>query len=73
VLFDVIPTFVDIVVALVVFAIRLDWTLAVVTFLVVLTYGAFRLSPPIFAYTLKVIQLSPASFLLVGGRGCGVL
>jgi ABC-type transport system involved in Fe-S cluster assembly fused permease/ATPase subunit len=32
VLFDVIPTFVDIVVALVVFAIKLDWTLAVVIF-----------------------------------------
>ncbi|KAF8267679.1 hypothetical protein EI94DRAFT_1729904 [Lactarius quietus] len=38
VLFDVIPTFVDIVVALVVFAVRLDWTLAVVIFFVVLAY-----------------------------------
>jgi ABC-type transport system involved in Fe-S cluster assembly fused permease/ATPase subunit len=51
VLFDVIPTFVDIAVALVVFAFRLDLTLAAVIFFVVLAYGAFRLSPPIFAHT----------------------
>ncbi|KAH9957336.1 hypothetical protein BC827DRAFT_1226357 [Russula dissimulans] len=38
VLFDIIPTFVDIVVALVVFAIRLDWMLTVVTFIVLSAY-----------------------------------
>jgi len=38
VLFDIIPTFVDIVVALVVFAIKLDWMLTVVTFIVLSAY-----------------------------------
>ena len=54
-LFDVIPIFIDIVVALVVFAVNVDWTLTVVTFFVVLAYGAFRLSSPAFVYTLKSI------------------
>jgi ATP-binding cassette subfamily B (MDR/TAP) protein 6 len=40
VLFDVIPTFVDIVLALIVFAIKLDWTLAIVFFVVMSAYGA---------------------------------
>lgn len=40
-------------VALGVFAYRLDWTLAVVTFFVVFAYGAFRLSSLAFVYTLK--------------------
>ena len=47
-LFDVIPTFVDIAIALIVFAIKLDWMLTVVTFSVVSAYGALRLSSPIF-------------------------
>jgi|SRR5712671_4683872 len=42
VLFDIIPTFVDIVVALVVFTIKLDWMLTVVTFIVLSAYGVFR-------------------------------
>jgi len=40
VLFDVIPTFVDMIVALIVFAIKLDWTLAIVFFIVMSAYGA---------------------------------
>ena len=43
VLFDVIPTFIDIIVALVVFAIKLDWTLTVITSFVVFAYGAWRI------------------------------
>ncbi|KAI0044969.1 hypothetical protein FA95DRAFT_1522067 [Auriscalpium vulgare] len=39
-LFNVIPTFIDIFVALVVFTYRLDWTLALVIFLVMVTYVA---------------------------------
>jgi ABC-type transport system involved in Fe-S cluster assembly fused permease/ATPase subunit len=42
VLFDVIPTFIDIVVALVVFTLMLDWTLTVVIFFVMFAYGAYR-------------------------------
>ena len=42
VLFDVVPTFADIAVAIVLFAIKLDWVLAVVTFVVMFAYGTFR-------------------------------
>lgn len=42
VLFNVIPTFIDIVVALVVFALKLDWMLTVVIFFVMFAYGAYR-------------------------------
>ena len=39
-IFDVIPTFADIVVALVLFAVKLDWILALVLFVVMFAYGA---------------------------------
>lgn len=43
-LFDVIPTFIDIIVALVVFMIKLDWTLSLVIFVVLSAYSAFWIS-----------------------------
>ena len=42
VLFDVIPTFIDIVVALIVFALKLGWILTVVAFFDAFVYGAYR-------------------------------
>ena len=66
-LFDVIPTFVDIVVALVVFAVELDWTLAVVTFFVVLAYGTFHLSSLTFLHT-QVYYIVVTSVVLTRWR-----
>ncbi|ETW80963.1 ABC transporter [Heterobasidion irregulare TC 32-1] len=40
ILFSVLPTFVDIIVALVVFTIKLDWTVSIVIFFVMFTYVA---------------------------------
>lgn len=56
-LFDVIPTFIDIIVALVAFAIWLDWTLTLVIFIVVSAYSAFRMSGSLFESVLNPIQL----------------
>lgn len=39
ILFNIIPTFVDIIVALVLFCIIFDWQLAMVVFLVMFAYG----------------------------------
>jgi ABC-type transport system involved in Fe-S cluster assembly fused permease/ATPase subunit len=70
VLFDVIPTFIDIVVALVVFTIKLDWTLTVVTFFVVFAYGTFCILV-IFIHLINSIQLWLAFFSHNDVRGCG--
>jgi ABC-type transport system involved in Fe-S cluster assembly fused permease/ATPase subunit len=44
ILFSIIPTFFDIVIALVVFAIRFEWTLTMVIFCVMVAYGRPSLS-----------------------------
>ena len=41
-LFNVIPTFIDIAVALVLFCVYFEWTLALVVFVVMAAYGACR-------------------------------
>ncbi len=52
-LFEVLPTFIDIIVALVVFAIELDWTLTLVIFLVLSAYSAFWIFCSFFEFVLK--------------------
>jgi hypothetical protein len=55
-MFDVIPTFADIVVALILFAVKLDRILAVVIFVVMFAYGAsWRPCGP-FVHALKLVQ-----------------
>jgi len=39
ILFNLLPTFVDIVIALVVFIVTFEWTLALVIFVVMVAYG----------------------------------
>lgn len=42
ILFNIIPTFFDIIIALVVFAIKFEWTLTLVIFCVMAAYGSFH-------------------------------
>jgi hypothetical protein len=66
-LFQVIPTFIDIIVALVVFAIKLDWTLMLVIFVVLSTYSAFWKLCSLHGFMLKP-YLVAASILLTRWR-----
>ena len=70
-IFDVVPTFLDIIVALVVFAIELDWTLTLVIFVVLSAYSASWMYCSLFEFVLTPIQLWLAFFLHAGVLGCG--
>jgi ABC-type transport system involved in Fe-S cluster assembly fused permease/ATPase subunit len=45
-LFTIVPTFIDIAIALVVFCIKFEWTLALVVFIVMFAYGTNTLISP---------------------------
>ena len=55
-IFEVVPTFLDIIVALVVFAIELDWTLTLVIFVVLSAYSAFWMSCSLFESVLTLFS-----------------